>query len=153
MQEDYATARPLYEEAVALNRQIGNRERLGTTLANLGATAYQVGDYEAAGACYKEALALARGLGYKSGMAISLDGLAALATKHGQPERAAHLAGAADVLRESISRELVPVDRLFRDAYLTELRAALSEEEFTIACEQGRTLKLHAAIALALEAV
>ncbi|MDQ3585976.1 MAG: protein kinase [Acidobacteriota bacterium] len=153
MQEDYATARPLYEEAVALSRQLGNQERLGTILANLGATAYQVGDYETAGACYREALALARELGYKSSMAISLDGLAALATKHGQPERAANLAGAADVLRESISRELVPVDRLFRDAYLIELRAALSEEAFAAACKQGRKLKLDKAIRLALEAV
>ena len=90
-------------------------------------------------------------MGLKVGICISLDGLAALATKQGEPERAAHLAGAADALRKSISLELVPVDRLFRDRYVAELRATLGDEAFSAVVGQGRMLRMKEAIALALE--
>ena len=150
---NYAAARPLYQEALSLHRKRGDKEGVSISLCNLAAVAYRYGDLEAAGSQYAEALAAALQLGNKIDISISLDGLAAIKVTRGQMERAAQLAGAADRLRRSIGYELENVDRLFRDAYVSLLRDALSADAFAYAYEQGRLLTMNEASALALERV
>jgi tetratricopeptide (TPR) repeat protein len=148
---NYKAARTLYEEALALRRQIRDKAGLCATLINLGAVAYFEGDYEGARLYYREVLAVGQELGHKSAISHALDGVAALATRRGNAESAGQLAGAADRLHESIGfRESATVDRLFRDAYLSTLRAATSDDAFAATYERGRTLQMDEAIALAL---
>ncbi len=148
---NYAEAHPLFEESLAICRQLGNKEAVSSNLNNLGAVNYIAGDFVAARAHFAEALTTAHELGHKIQTSFSLDGFAALALKRGDVERAALLAGATQRLRESISYEIEPAERRFRDDYLQALRAALSEKEFAAAYEQGRALKTREAMALALE--
>jgi len=150
LEGDYAAARPLYEEALTFQSQAGNKEGVVYALQNLGAVAYWECDFRAACMHYMKGLAMAQDLGHKSAISASLDGLAALAMKRGDLRGAARLAGAAAALRESIGYELETADRHFRDTYIAELRAALSEEAFTADYEQGRALRMDDAIALAL---
>ena len=89
-------------------------------------------------------------VGDKIAISYSLDGLAALAVLRGETELAAKLAGAADQLRESINYNVEPAERRFRDTYLASLRTVLSEDDFSRAYGQGRTLKLDEGVALAL---
>ncbi|MCA1850680.1 MAG: tetratricopeptide repeat protein, partial [Acidobacteria bacterium] len=151
LQGDLATARTLYEEGVARARQSGNMDSLTITLANLGAVAYQEKNFRAADSYYREALTLAQELGGQRFISYPLDGFAALAAQRRDWERAAQLAGAAEALREAVGSDLENVDRVFRDQYVAEIRAALDETTFAAVYEQGRTLKTEQAIALALE--
>jgi len=89
-------------------------------------------------------------IGGKMDISYSLDGLAALAVLRGETELAAKLAGAADHLRESMNYNVEPAERRFRDAYLASLHTVLSEDDFSRAYRQGRTLKLEEGVALAL---
>jgi predicted ATPase/serine/threonine protein kinase len=153
---DDAAARSWYEEALAICRQLGNKYATANIFINLAAAEYGEGDYDAAHAHFTEGLTMmAREsgdqiVGDKIAISYSLDGFAALAVLRGETELAAKLAGAAERLRESINYNVEPAERHFREAYLTSLRAALSEEDFSRAYGQGRKLKLDEGVALAL---
>ncbi len=149
--DDYAEARPLFEESLEISRELGYKVAVYGNLNSLGAVVYGEGDYKAARKYYEEGLAMAHELGDKITISYSLDGLAALTAKSGDYGRATRLAGASEYLRESTGCEIEPAERRFRDAYVSELRAALSAEAFAAAYEQGGTLKIDEAIALALE--
>lgn len=60
---DLARAMALWEESLALAREVGNPNLVGLTLSNLGYVALLLGDHEQAAALCKEALALAHDLG------------------------------------------------------------------------------------------
>ncbi len=147
---DFKAARPLFEESLAISKELGNKEGVCATFNNLAATAYGEGDFAAARIHYTEALALAQELGDKVTASYSLDGFAALAVKSGNTERATQLAGAAEYLRESLGFDTEPAERRFRDAYLGELQSISEEKKFAVFYEQGRTLSLKKAVALAL---
>jgi hypothetical protein len=92
-----------------------------------------------------------RGLRDKISISYFLDGFAALTLRREELKIAAQFAGAAEQMRESINYEIDFADGRFRDIYLAELRAALSEAGFNEFYEQGRKLKLDEAVKLALE--
>ena len=150
-QGELATARAFYEEALALFRQSGDQSGVSINLMNLGAVACLEGDLEVARACYREAIGISQKMGYGAFVSHSLDGFGALLVERDEMARAAHLFGAAEVLREEIGFELEPTDREFRDRHVSQARAVLSDLAFATAYEQGRALKMDEAIALALE--
>jgi predicted ATPase/DNA-binding winged helix-turn-helix (wHTH) protein len=152
MSGDYAAARPFFEEALEICKQTGNRQGVAGSLNNLGASAFGEEDYAAAHSYFAEAVTTLLRLGEKISLSYALDGFAALTVKSGDAGRAAQIAGAAEILRESLGFETEPAERAFREAYLSELRAALDEADFQAAYEKGRKLNLEAAIAAALEA-
>jgi tetratricopeptide (TPR) repeat protein len=152
---DDAAARPLYEEALAICRQLENKYALANIVINLGAAECGEGNYTTSYSHFREGLTTAWELGGKIAgdkIAISyaLDGLAALAVVRGETELAAKLAGASEHLRESINYNIEPAERRFRDAHLISLRSVLSEDDFSQAYEQGRKLGLDEGVALAL---
>src|SRR5262249_7586492 len=63
LQEDYTTARSLYEESLAIRRALGDRLGVADSLRNLGSVASDQGDYAAARSLYEESLAIRRELG------------------------------------------------------------------------------------------
>src|SRR5579871_6424352 len=65
---DYATARALYEESLAIRRELGDKNGIADSLSNLGEMAKEQGDYAAARALYEESLAIRRELGDKYGI-------------------------------------------------------------------------------------
>lgn len=147
-QNDYRAARPLFEETLALSRKLGNHEGILNNLNNLGAILLSEGETEAAKTHYAEALLLAREMGHKSAISFSLDGFAAIAAKNKKFGQAVKLAGAADALRRLIGYEIEPTDRFFRDAYLSEARAAIDEKVFAEFYGSGMKLRLEDAVAL-----
>jgi non-specific serine/threonine protein kinase len=151
MQGDYARATALYEESLALDRELGDKQGIAISLNNLGIVAYLHGDYERAPALLHEALLLSRDIGAKTVMAETLEPLAWSAVVQEQPGRAARLGGAAETLREAIGAPLAPEYRLGHDQAVQAMRAALGDEVFAAAWAEGRALPLEQAIALALE--
>jgi hypothetical protein len=150
MEDDYASARPLLEESLAITRQLGNKEGVCGTSNNLAAVAFGEGDFQAARLYYAEALATAQELGDKVTVSYSLDGFAALAVERGDAKSAARLAGAAEHLRESLGFDTEPAERLFRNTYLSKLQSISDKENFAAFYEQGRALSLEKAASLAL---
>lgn len=74
-QVDYAVARALLEQSLAIRRRLGDRKGIGVTLGNLGMIASDEGDLAAALALHGESLAIARELGNRVGVAASLANL------------------------------------------------------------------------------
>jgi hypothetical protein len=77
-----------------------------------------------------------------------LDGLALLAVQENELERAALLFGTRWC--RGYFHFLAPSERDQRKDYLAKTRAALGDGRFEQLFEQGRTLRLHQAVALAL---
>jgi len=69
----------------------------------------------------------------------------------GQGERAARLFGAAQALREAMGASLSPSEHTDDERHTAATRAALGEEAFAAAWNEGRSLSLEQAIALALQ--
>jgi predicted ATPase/transcriptional regulator with XRE-family HTH domain len=82
-QRDYAAARSLQEECLAIRRRLGDRAGILSALANLGQTVSQQGDRTAARALYTESLGLSRELGYLPGVCTALHCLGMLAHEQG----------------------------------------------------------------------
>jgi DNA-binding SARP family transcriptional activator len=75
-QGNYARARALYEEALAICREIGDQWMIAVVLNNLGALAESQGDWSGAEPLLHETLAIRRALGDQQGAAITLANLA-----------------------------------------------------------------------------
>jgi predicted ATPase/DNA-binding XRE family transcriptional regulator len=91
-QGDLNGAVPLFEESLALRRDLGY-ENKGTshTLRELGIVAYQRGDYGRAVHLHEQSIALARELGHTFGVAHTLFTLADVVRAQGYPGRAVTL--------------------------------------------------------------
>ena len=97
VQGDFAAARALYEESLAIRRQRGNRPGIALSLNSLGNLSYNQGDFAAARALYEESLAIRRAVEDRPGIAMSLLNLGSIA--HGQGD----LATARALLEESLA--------------------------------------------------
>jgi len=86
-QRDYAAARSLQEECLAINRELGDQGGILAGLSALGSAASQQGDAAAARAYFEEELALSRAMEYGPGVVHALHGLANLAYEQGDDER------------------------------------------------------------------
>jgi len=80
-----------------------------------------------------------------------LEGLAGLAAAHGDFVRTGRLCGARDALRERLSFPLPIAYPLGYAATQAVARAALGDDAFAAACEDGKTLPHDQAIADAVE--
>src|SRR5207245_8819553 len=81
--EEYPAARSLFEESLAIRRELGDRAEIGTTLNCLGRVTARQGDYAAACSLHEQGLAICRQSGAKDGIAQSLKGLADVARLRG----------------------------------------------------------------------
>jgi tetratricopeptide (TPR) repeat protein len=139
---DFARALTLYQEALVLQRSVGNRGGEATALLNLGTTFSDKSDYEQAMMPLEASLALFRALNDHGGTAHALQSLGALARHQG------HLAQASSLLRESIEMNR-RVDSKGLTASTLEEMAALTaaQGEFERAAQlYGRAEALREAI-------
>jgi predicted ATPase/DNA-binding winged helix-turn-helix (wHTH) protein len=82
-QGDYTTARALFEESLALWREIGNKRGIASALNDLGWMAWRQGDYAVAQALSAESLVLWQDLGETQGIATALTNLGWIAHHRG----------------------------------------------------------------------
>lgn len=102
LQSDYAAARPLLEESLAISRELDYRQGIARALHELGALARDTGDYSAARPLLEESLVIRQELGGKRDIGNSLSHLGRLASDRGD------FAAARSFLEKSlaIAREL-----------------------------------------------
>ena len=84
MQSDYATARALHEESLAISRQLREKVYIAASLHNLGMLAYQEADYSSARRLYEEGLAIQQELGNRLAIGALLSNLGILAEEQGE---------------------------------------------------------------------
>jgi len=75
-QGDYAAARTLYEESLAIHQQLEDRLGIATAIGNLARVAYLRHDFPGARQRFEESLAIRQEMGDRRGIALSLNNLA-----------------------------------------------------------------------------
>ncbi len=141
---DYAAALSLAEEGLGIVRKLGDRHGIAISLQNLGALAEAEGDHAAARSLFAQSLAIFREVENTRGIAECLESLALVASKEGHAERAVHLLGAAEALREAKGVPMPPDRRDRLDAAIGSAREALGDEVFSATWEQGKGMTLEA---------
>ena len=71
----YAEALETYEQALAIQREVGDRAGEGTTLANIGLVYDRQGRYDEALEAYEQALAIQREVGDRAGEGTTLNNI------------------------------------------------------------------------------
>jgi ATP/maltotriose-dependent transcriptional regulator MalT len=152
---DAAQAAAIFVRARALARELGDPPRLATSLAIRIDNLIRRSGVQKPMQPLRESLTTLPSIGSAVDIAICLTDVAAQARALGQPERAARLLGAAEVLHETDGAEILPAERGRYEEFVTALRAQLGEETFGEAQRVGRALPLEEAIeqALAVAAV
>lgn len=144
-------ARAELEEALAIQRRLGDTRSVSIALNNLGDLALDEGDVETALRQNQESLRLAHEIGARRSVAYVLESLLAVAVAQGNVTYAARLGGAAEALRERIGAPLPPSEQELYATRLLPVRNALTPEAFVAAWESGRTLPYEDAVRLGLE--
>ncbi|MFN2569027.1 MAG: tetratricopeptide repeat protein [Candidatus Dormibacteria bacterium] len=98
---DFEAARPLLDEALAVATETGNQRGRAAVLSSLGGLARARDDLAASRSFHRSALELWQRIGAVPGVADGLEDLGGLAVVAGQHERAVHLFGAAQALRDA----------------------------------------------------
>lgn len=87
-QSDYAYGRAVYQESLAIWRELEDKQGIATALAELGILAFGQADLTAARGLYEESLALRRQMGDRPGVAATLHNLGRVAYREGNWETA-----------------------------------------------------------------
>ena len=128
LQGDYPAARGLFDESLAVARQLGDRGSAARSLNRLGSVAYSQGSYGSARALFEECLAIMRELGDRNGMDASLTNMGHVAVEQGNYPAA----GALHEESLAIARELG--DRGSMAATLNSLgHVAFNQGDFAVA--------------------
>jgi predicted ATPase/transcriptional regulator with XRE-family HTH domain len=101
-QGDYAGARSLHEESLAISREIGDKLGIAASLNGAGNVARSQGDYAGARSLHEESLSIRRELGDKGGIANSLSSLGIVAYSQGDYATARSLHEESLALRKEI---------------------------------------------------
>lgn len=144
---DYAGARTALEEALAIQRRLGDTRSISIALNNLGDIALDEGDPATALRLHRESLQLAQEIGARRSVAYVLESLAAVAVVLRNAVQAARLGGAAEALREILGAPLPPSELAAYSARLDDARALLPPSEFAASWDAGRALTYEAVVA------
>jgi predicted ATPase/DNA-binding SARP family transcriptional activator/uncharacterized protein HemY len=142
-------ARSCFEQSLALWRDLGNMPEAADALLELGRLALDQRDLDSAERFLRECLELRHGYG----VADVLDLLASIAVERGQAERAGHLIGAAQMLRESTAVAPAPESHHTSSPAFVTARDILGENAFATAIEEGEAMTREQAITYALGSV
>lgn len=111
---DEAAARALFEESLAMAREVGDMRQIAATLLGLGRmVALRQGDHAAGHRLFDESMMIARELGDKRSEGVAIHCLAALARLEADQERAVALYTESLTLhRELGDRQVVAIEQL-----------------------------------------
>ena len=143
---DSTAARALYEQGLAIFRELGDRWGIAGTLADLGSLAREQGNYFAANSLYRESIKIFQELDHKRGIARLLECFAGAAAVQLEAERSLRLAGAAAALRQNIGAPLTPAEQAKLEASLNQARQALSNTVGVTAWLEGWSLPVEKVI-------
>jgi tetratricopeptide (TPR) repeat protein len=144
---DQARARQLFEQSLALFREMQHQHGTTEMLAALARVAMRQSDYATARRFFEESLALARQASDKLSIAADLEGIAELVAAQRHPLWAARLWGAAAALRETLGAPIPLIDRAAYQATVATARTQLCPDRFDAAWAQGQNMTLEQVLA------
>jgi tetratricopeptide (TPR) repeat protein len=149
---DFESARPLFEEAIAGCRDLGDMFHLANILGEYGYGLQMLGHHQEARAPILESLGLFHRAGNLMGVGLALEALAALELAEGRHERAIRLLGSAREIGRSTeggypirATSVVGIDAL------AKARDLIGDDAVDQALAMGRSMSLVDAVALATE--
>jgi len=149
MEGDLDTAERLYEQVLALARELEDRESIAIGLLNLAMVSIGRGLREGASGKLIEALTIAEEIGSTRAGQSALEVSAGLHALGEAWEHAAVLFGAAQAQRAQTGSHGDPTDEAFLAPLVAKTRVALGGTNFATAEARGRALAYDAAIAQA----
>jgi len=144
-------ARQKFAVLEPLLRAQGDVHRLKLIRSELAHMQRYEGHLEQAEQLYRETILGWRHIGHRAAVANQLECLAFIAIARHQPERAAGLLGAAEMLREKINIPMNSYERQEYTQHVDELRTGLDKETFAAAWAKGRALSMEQAVDFALQ--
>jgi predicted ATPase len=150
MQDDLEGANQYYLRSLQFNTEAGDRVRQTTSLINLGATAVLRNEIAAAGDFYRRGLQIASEMDDMNGTIYSLEGIAGTYWAKHDPATAAKLYGFAEEARLANNLHMEAADRLPYERSISKVRNSLSSKVFDILVAEGHSIKLNAAVKIAL---
>jgi tetratricopeptide (TPR) repeat protein len=161
-QDDYELAKKRFDEGLIVSREAGLKHGTFHALFGLGRVAQSQGDSVAARAYYAEMLGMQRQRisplfnwtwlkTYGCAIAYPLEGFAFLAAAQNQMERSTRLFGVTEILYPPLRFEMSSKERAKHDQAIAAARAALGEDAFQAAYDEGKKMTLDEAVAYALE--
>jgi hypothetical protein len=136
----------LYEQGLAIFRELGDRWGIAGTLADLGSLSREQGNYSRAHSLYRESMKIFQELDHKRGIARLLECVACSAAAQLEAERSLRLAGAAAALRQSIGAPLTPAEQVKLEASLDPARQAMTNTAGATAWLEGWALPVEKAV-------
>jgi tetratricopeptide (TPR) repeat protein len=149
---DLDGAGPLFEESLAIKRELADRRGQAMTLINLGLLASRQRRHGAAVAALGESLTLLAELDDRAAGAEALSQLAGNLTALGRAEGGVRLLGAQEALRETLGFPVAPADLADYEAVVAATREALGGPAYEAGWAAGRALAWEEAVAEALRA-
>jgi predicted ATPase/class 3 adenylate cyclase len=143
--------RELTEENLALARERGHKRIEARSLGGLATVALGEGRLEDARALFEESLRIDREVGNAVFVAVDLVRFAALVHAGGEPDAAAQLLARADALRAEIGFAEESWMTEERERTLIAVRSALDQPTLARAWDEGLSLTLDEAVALAVD--
>lgn len=138
---DFDTAIPLVRDSLTIARDVGERWALALSLTIYSVIELTRGEDEHAETLLEECTSLSITLRDPFTTAYSLTGLAVIAGRRGDGVRMAHLAGAADALRESKALDIgITIWRTLFDEDVGSARERMGPDEFDLAYARGRSM-------------
>jgi hypothetical protein len=143
---DFRGAQMLYQQGLAIFRELGDYWGIAGTLTDLGNLAREQRQAPLADSLYRESLKTFRALEHKRGIARLLECFACLAAAQLEAERSLRLAGAAAALRQNIGAPLTPGEQAKLEALLHPARQALTNTTSATAWLEGWSIPVEKAI-------
>ena len=147
---DYDQARARFRACLPVFLEFGDKHRINMIQSELAHIERETGQHQQAIPMYRETILEWQRLGHRAAIAHQLECFAFIAKAQEQPERAAKLFGAAEVLREKINIAMTSQERIEYDREIADLRTNMDEKAFASHWAEGRSRRMDEAIEFAL---
>jgi non-specific serine/threonine protein kinase len=144
--DDPATAAPLYEQSLALAREVGDQDAVAVTLQNLARTLVELGRADQACKLILESLDIARQIGAKRPMLDVLHACAALAAARAEWSRAVCFLTASGEELRRLGIQRLPYDVELLASIMPRARDELGPTDCAVQEAAGRALSHEEAV-------
>ena len=146
---NYVEARQRFAACDPLFREMGDKHRLNMIKSEIAHIDRYEGNYQKAKAAYKETILEWKRIGHRAAVAHQLECFASIAKIEERGQRAAHLFGAAEALRQKIDIPMTAMERVEYEGEIADLKAGMDEKVFSISWSEGREMMMEQAVELA----
>jgi tetratricopeptide (TPR) repeat protein len=136
-----------FETSLTIAREVMNKKRIASTLCDLGIAVGHCGDQARAMVFLREGLELSQQTGNLYLIAACLIALAGLQ----QPRHAAQILAAAQAAFERSGEFIEPLYRIERQRVENKIREIINQRDFVKLLQEGHSMTVEQAVALALE--